>query len=127
MDKKVIGRNLRKQRLEKDVKQSEISKLLGITTSAYSKYENGIATINIDSLSKLAKFYKIPITELTEEKPFYEIKNGNNSPLSVHHSKQTITNNFSMENLINSINMTNALIETQSKILEELVKKMKNN
>ncbi len=46
-------------RNENDLKQSELSDLLGVKQSAISKYENRRAQYTIDDLIKLCKFYGV--------------------------------------------------------------------
>ena len=46
-------------RNENDLKQSELSDLLGVKQSAISKYETRRAQYTIDDLIKLCKFYNV--------------------------------------------------------------------
>lgn len=62
--KNQLGIALRALRTGKNLKQSEIAKQLGISISAYSHYECGERTPNIDILVMLAKLYKININYL---------------------------------------------------------------
>lgn len=65
------GKELRE---DNDIKQKEISKLLGIQQNSYSQIENEKNTIQVDHLIKLAKFYNTStdyILGLTDEiKPY---------------------------------------------------------
>lgn len=54
-------RNLRE---DKDLSQTEISKILNVSQTTYSRYENGVLDIPSLSLIKLAKFYKTSIDYL---------------------------------------------------------------
>lgn len=55
---------IRDLREDNDLTQSEIAKILGCTQQTYSRYETGEITIDINSLIKLAKFYKTSIDYL---------------------------------------------------------------
>lgn len=46
-------------RIDHDIKQAEIAKVLGIKQSAYSKYEKRRTKMQIDDLIKLCKFYNV--------------------------------------------------------------------
>ena len=46
-------------REDRDIKQEEIAKLLGIKQSAYSKYEKRRTKLQIDDLIILCKFYNV--------------------------------------------------------------------
>ena len=67
---------LKEIREDKDLYQIDIAKVLNITQSQYSLYENGIRLIPVDKLVKLAKYYKTSIDYLLgltdERKPYPE-------------------------------------------------------
>ena len=46
-------------RIDHDIKQAEIAKVLGIKQSAYSKYEKRRTKMQIDDLIKLCKLYNV--------------------------------------------------------------------
>ncbi len=46
-------------REDRDIKQEEVAKLLGIKQSAYSKYEKRRTKLQIDDLIILCKFYNV--------------------------------------------------------------------
>ena len=50
-------RRLRELRDEKDLTQTEIAKMLGMSQTGYSKYETGENDIPTDVLIKLSNFY----------------------------------------------------------------------
>lgn len=66
---KIIGNRLRKLRKEKNLTQSEVAKMTGISLSSYSKYERGYGVRYIRTLFKLARFYDVKITYLVDDKP----------------------------------------------------------
>ncbi len=67
---------LKEIREDKDLYQIDIAKVLNITQSQYSLYENGIRLIPVDKLVKLAKYYNTStdyLLGLTDErKPYPE-------------------------------------------------------
>lgn len=65
---------LKEIREDKDLKQSDIAKVLHTTQQQYSKYELGIQVIPIERLAALALFYDTSIdylTGLTDERKAY--------------------------------------------------------
>ena len=55
---------IRDLREDNDLTQSQIAKILGCTQQTYSRYETGEITIDINSLIKLAQFYKTSLDYL---------------------------------------------------------------
>lgn len=52
---------LKELRKEKNLTQPDIAQMLGISATAYSKYELGKSKPDIDSLVKLSKFYEVSL------------------------------------------------------------------
>ena len=71
-----IMNNLRKIRKQKNVSQVEISQLLGITQSSYSRYEAGLRDIPNDVLSKLADYFGVSIDEILGRKGADSVMSG---------------------------------------------------
>lgn len=70
----MICKRIRELRVEKQLTQSEIGDMLGISQSRYSKYENGKRTIPLDMICELARFYCVNvdfIVELTDVRDSY--------------------------------------------------------
>ena len=65
---------LKEIREDRDLKQDEVAKALGIKQQQYSEYERGIVLISIEKLNKLAHFYDTSIDYLVgrtdERKPY---------------------------------------------------------
>ena len=55
---------LRDLREDKDLKQTDIAKLLGTTRQQIGKWENGIQSMGIDKYITLAKFYNVSLDYL---------------------------------------------------------------
>ncbi len=66
---KIVGERLRKLREKRNLTQSEVAKMNGISLRSYSKYECGHAMMHVRTLFKLAKFYNVKITCLVDEEP----------------------------------------------------------
>ena len=68
---------LREVREDRDLKQSDIAKLLNVSQQTYSRYENDEISIDKDSLIKLAIYYDSSVDyllELTDERKPYPRK-----------------------------------------------------
>lgn len=55
---------LKDLREEKDLKQSEVAKVLGLGQAGYSKYENEKNNVPVEILRKLAKYYNTSVDYL---------------------------------------------------------------
>ena len=58
------GEVLRELRIYHDYKQKDISEFLNITSQAYSNYENNKRTPDVETMYKIAHFYKITLDQL---------------------------------------------------------------
>ena len=62
---KIISKRLIELRLEKGLSQMQIvEKVISVSQSTYSRYEDGISTIGILTLISLAKYYKVSLDYL---------------------------------------------------------------
>lgn len=61
----MLNENLRKLRKEKGMTQSELSKVLGIAQTTYAGYETGKSEPDLNTLTKIADYYKISLDFLT--------------------------------------------------------------
>lgn len=60
-------RRIRDLREDKDMTQTQIARMLGMSQTGYSKYETGENDIPTQVLIKLAKFYKTSVDYLLGE------------------------------------------------------------
>ncbi len=60
-------RRIRDLREDKDMTQTQVAKILGMSQTGYSKYETGENDIPTQVLIKLARFYKTSIDYLLGE------------------------------------------------------------
>ena len=65
--KKFYGEILKDLREDKDLNQTQVAKILGMSQTGYSKYETGENDIPTAILIKLAKFYNTSIDYLLGE------------------------------------------------------------
>ena len=59
--------NLQKARKQKNLSQTDIAKLLGVTRQAISLYEKGERTLKQENLQKLADFFEVSVPYLQGE------------------------------------------------------------
>lgn len=59
-----IGEKLKKIRLERNIKATNVAEKLGVSKSTVSNYENGIRKPGIETLEKIAKIYNVSISEI---------------------------------------------------------------
>lgn len=64
MDDNVISQRLRDIRVEHNLKQEDIAKVLGLDRSAYSGYETGRSKISVKNLCKLSDIYNVTLGQL---------------------------------------------------------------
>lgn len=57
--------NLKKERIQRHLKQKDIANILKISRVAYSYYENGKRDIPIDDLITICDYYKISLDYIT--------------------------------------------------------------
>jgi transcriptional regulator with XRE-family HTH domain len=105
-----IGENIREIReKEKNLKQEDVAKALGITTKAYSNIENNIADITLTRLYELAEIFEVA--------PEYILN---------YQEKSTFTNHFNNYEGNNGVNiMYQGCNANQVKTLEKQLKESK--
>lgn len=59
-------KRIRDLREDKDLNQTEVAKMLGMSQTGYSKYETGENDIPTEILIKLAKFYNVSVDYILE-------------------------------------------------------------
>ncbi|UKN01915.1 helix-turn-helix domain-containing protein [Paracrocinitomix mangrovi] len=64
MDKTIIAKNFKKLRLFKSMNQSEFADLFGITRSSVGSYEEGRAEPKLDTLLKVADYFKLKVDDI---------------------------------------------------------------
>jgi len=59
-----LGQSIKSHRLEKNISQSALAEMLGVSPQAVSKWERGIALPDIDLLIPLANIFSITLDRL---------------------------------------------------------------
>ena len=72
-----IVEQLKKGRLNKGLKQSDVAKKIGIKNTTLSNYENSVTEPNMDTFSELCKLYELDFVSLMEEAYGIEISGKN--------------------------------------------------
>jgi transcriptional regulator with XRE-family HTH domain len=105
-----IGENIKEIReKEKNLKQEDVAKALGITTKAYSNIENNVADITLTRLYELAEIFDVA--------PEYILN---------YKEKSTFTNHFNNYEGNNGVNiMYQGCNADQVKTLEKQIKESK--
>ncbi|MDE7213918.1 MAG: helix-turn-helix domain-containing protein [Anaeroplasmataceae bacterium] len=80
MDRIKMGKFLTELRKEKDLSQTDLAEIIGVTFQAVSKWERGEAIPDISILEKLASFYNVSIDEIIKGEAL-ELKNENSISL----------------------------------------------
>lgn len=68
MSENIVGRNIRKKRLENDMEQQELARRAGVNKSLLCGVELGKRRITIDDLSKVADVLECSVDELLGRK-----------------------------------------------------------
>lgn len=123
-----LGTKLRKLRDDKKMSQSEIADLLGVSQSAYNKWEANQARPTVDNLLKISNFHGIEIKDLLEDSTGIVSNNiFKNSSVSHHIFNYAQTVNMQSPELIDNILKNQEqifrMIEAQTSLIENLLKK----
>ncbi len=68
MPNHMIRRQLKIFRNQNSLSQQQVADVLGVNRSTYCSYETGRRDIDIDTLFKLADFYKMPVDKFFEKR-----------------------------------------------------------
>lgn len=118
---------IRKIRETKGFKQDYIADKLGISTTAYSKMENGETKITLDKLEKIAEVYKTDVESILKFDPHINF-NVHNSPKSaigtnpVYHENEKL-----VEQLKNEVSFLKEQMTKLWEISREKIKVHLNN
>ena len=67
MKKTIIAKNFRKLRSFKGLNQTEFAELFGITRSTVGSYEEGRAEPKLETLMKIADYFKLSVDDIIRE------------------------------------------------------------
>ena len=59
-------KNLRGIREDRDIRQTEIAKILNVSQNTYSQYETGVISLTAEVLIKLSDYYGVSIDYLLD-------------------------------------------------------------
>lgn len=62
----MIYNNLKNIRVDRDIKQKDIAKILNVSQNTYSQYETGVIALTAEVLVKLADYYNVSIDYLLD-------------------------------------------------------------
>ena len=62
----MVFKNLRAIREDKDLRQSDVAKILNVSQNTYSQYETGVIALTAEVLIKLADYYGVSIDYLLD-------------------------------------------------------------
>lgn len=119
LENTTIGRNLYRARKIRDKKALEVAKFVGLTESAYTKYERGESKITVEIIQKVAEFLKFDPLQLLTVSPGNFIENVSNAVvLSNFQTFQTVNEkqNEMMLKLMENVMLMN---ERLIKLLED--------
>jgi transcriptional regulator with XRE-family HTH domain len=121
--KRIIGLNLRKIRLEKQIEVKKLCDDLKISVSTYSNIERGITDINISRLIQLSNYLSVHYSEILT---FSTSTTYNFSPICNEDSSQTNYNNqshfFNSSGWEVALNQANQEIKNLNDVNENLLK-----
>lgn len=121
-----LGTKLNKLRTGRNLTQVQIAEKLHISQNAYNKWESDKAKPAMENLMKIADFYETDVYDLLDETPI--VQNNTDRAVGNIHNNNTVTiNNTISEELIESIIKNQqdiaALVESQNKLIEGLLKR----
>ena len=112
LDNKIVGRNMYITRKIKDKKASEVADYLGISESAYTKYERGESQITVEIIQKVSESLKVDPMHIVASShgDFIEITN---SPAAGKNTNYTLDEKHTA--------LLTKLIETQIAMNEKIM------
>lgn len=121
-----LGTKLNKLRTGRHLTQVQIAEKLQISQNAYNKWESDKAKPAMENLMKIADFFETDVYDLLDETPI--VQNNTDRAVGNIHNNNTVTiNNNTSEELLESIIKNQQdiarLVETQTKLIENLLKK----
>ncbi len=118
-------------RVSKNLTREKVAEELGISKTAYGKWESDLAKPGFDNINLLCNFYGILKDELMSEDKEYSFNNNtfNNSPNLINSTNSvfnyTLSNEI-IEKILENQQMISDLVKNQDIIFKEIITK-KNN
>jgi transcriptional regulator with XRE-family HTH domain len=125
LDNKLVGSNVAKFRRHRDIKAADMAARLGLSETAYTKYERGETAITLDFLNKISKEFDVNPNEFLNATPENIVENIHDSSVNVGNDVggDFITTNDEQTKLLTKA--VEALID-QQKALVTLMEKLGN-
>lgn len=124
-----LGTKLRKLRDDKKMSQSEIAGLLGVSQSAYNKWEANQARPTAYNLLKISDFHGIEIKALLEDSSGIVsnniFKDSNVSYLFNYAQTVNMQSPELIDNIVKNQEQIFRMIEAQTRLIKNLLKKIK--
>ena len=77
----MINEKIRFLRDKKKLRHEDMAERLEISTSAYSRLENGETKINVERLKKIAEILEVPVEDLLNSEPVvFHVENNSGGP-----------------------------------------------
>jgi transcriptional regulator with XRE-family HTH domain len=124
LDNKIVGRNLAKFRMMRDMKAADFAERIGMKEHAYAKYERGESKITIPFIQKAATALKVdPISILTASPENFIESISNNSVATG--GVALIGNDVDVKGNVNANDKQQQ--ELMMKLMEKLIDLLGNN
>lgn len=125
-----LGKKLYQLRTAKNLTKEGVALELGVSKTAYGKWENDLAKPNFDNISTICNFYHISKDELMEdEKSIIQNNNTfNNSPNVINSPNPTFNYTISdevIQKLIDNQNKISEIVVAQKSLLQKILKQEK--
>ncbi|MDR2205671.1 MAG: helix-turn-helix domain-containing protein [Flavobacteriaceae bacterium] len=124
-----LGKKLMKLRISKNLTKESLAQKLGVSKTAYGKWESDLAKPGFDNIILLSDFYGISKDELMEDEEKSVSQNNNtfnNSPNIVYSPNPTINYTLSeemLEKIIENQRQISEIVQTQNKLFEKFIPK----
>jgi len=105
LESKAIGRNISLYRKIRGVKASEIAEKIGISESAYTRYERGEGQITVDLIQQISEVLNVDPIMLLSVSPTNFIEN---------------SSHFALRDYYNQANANEQQMQAMTKILENM-------
>lgn len=107
--KEIIAKNLLYYRKKNKITQKELADKLGVKHNAISAWENGVNSIDIDTLFQICKIFGITVNDMYTS-PFHQLSSLKNIDVSKFDNAKVV----SIENMLSSLK--NLSIENLNKV-----------
>ncbi len=120
-----LGTKLRHLRLNKNLSQTKLAGELGISQTAYNKWESEQAKPSLENLVKISEFHKIAIQDLLNDNASLNMVNPvfNDSSSVQFYPTINMQPSELAANVLHNQTQITKLLEVQNRLIEALLKK----